>query len=145
MSTTTEPKKKSKRKEKISVTRGKRKESVARAVATPGTGNIFINKAHLSTITDSQLRTTISEPFDYYDKANALDVHVTVYGGGRGGQAQAARTAIARALVAHSKGDEVKERMLQADRTLLVEDPRRVEPKKFKGPKARARFTKSYR
>jgi ribosomal protein S9 len=35
--------------------------------------------------------------------------------------------------------------MLEWDRSLLVEDSRRVEPKKFKGPKARARFTKSYR
>jgi hypothetical protein len=30
-------------------------------------------------------------------------------------------------------------------RTLLVADPRRVEPKKFGGPGARARYQKSYR
>jgi ribosomal protein S9 len=31
------------------------------------------------------------------------------------------------------------------DRFMIVDDSRRVEPKKFKGPKARARFQKSYR
>ena len=35
--------------------------------------------------------------------------------------------------------------MLQYDRTLLVADPRRCEPKKFGGPGARARYQKSYR
>ena len=34
---------------------------------------------------------------------------------------------------------------MRYDRIMLVDDPRRVEPKKFKGPKARARFQKSYR
>jgi small subunit ribosomal protein S9 len=61
------------------------------------------------------------------------------------GQAQAARTAIARALVAALGDDDLRKRLVEFDRSLLVEDVRRVEPKKFKGPGARARFTKSYR
>ena len=40
---------------------------------------------------------------------------------------------------------EVKDLLLSYDRTLLVADPRRCEPKKFGGPGARARFQKSYR
>ena len=40
---------------------------------------------------------------------------------------------------------EVKELLLSYDRTLLVADPRRCEPKKFGGHGARARFQKSYR
>ena len=40
---------------------------------------------------------------------------------------------------------EIKETLLQYDRTLLVADPRRCEPKKFGGRGARARFQKSYR
>ena len=35
--------------------------------------------------------------------------------------------------------------MLQYDRSLLVADPRRCEPKKYGGPGARARYQKSYR
>lgn len=37
------------------------------------------------------------------------------------------------------------ETLLQYDRTLLVADPRRCEPKKYGGPGARARIQKSYR
>lgn len=40
---------------------------------------------------------------------------------------------------------EIKEIFIQYDRTLLVADPRRCEPKKFGGPGARARYQKSYR
>ena len=125
--------------------RGKRKESIARAVVTPGTGNVFINKAHVSTITNAQLRMVILEPLDYYPARNTIDIRVSVLGGGTGGQAQAVRTAIARSILEYAKDDALRATMLKADRSLLVEDSRRVEPKKFKGPKARARFTKSYR
>lgn len=40
---------------------------------------------------------------------------------------------------------EIKDILLTYDRTLLVADPRRTEPKKFGGPGARARYQKSYR
>jgi len=40
---------------------------------------------------------------------------------------------------------EIKDILIQYDRTLLVADPRRCEPKKFGGPGARARYQKSYR
>jgi small subunit ribosomal protein S16e len=40
---------------------------------------------------------------------------------------------------------EIKDILVQYDRTLLVADPRRCEPKKFGGPGARARYQKSYR
>ena len=39
----------------------------------------------------------------------------------------------------------ILETLLQYDRTLLVADPRRCEPKKYGGPGARARIQKSYR
>lgn len=39
----------------------------------------------------------------------------------------------------------MQELLLQYDRTLLVADPRRCEPKKYGGPGARARYQKSYR
>lgn len=40
---------------------------------------------------------------------------------------------------------EIKDILIQYDRTLLVADPRRCESKKFGGPGARARYQKSYR
>lgn len=40
---------------------------------------------------------------------------------------------------------EIKDVLISYDRTLLVADPRRCEPKKFGGPGARARYQKSYR
>ena len=40
---------------------------------------------------------------------------------------------------------EIKDVLAAYDRTLLVADPRRTEPKKFGGPGARARYQKSYR
>merc|ERR1711979_163550 len=39
---------------------------------------------------------------------------------------------------------EIKDILVQFDRSLLVADPRRNEPKKFGGPGARARYQKSY-
>lgn len=40
---------------------------------------------------------------------------------------------------------EIRDILVQYDRSLLVADPRRAEPKKFGGPGARARYQKSYR
>lgn len=40
---------------------------------------------------------------------------------------------------------EIRDILIQYDRSLLVADPRRCEPKKFGGPGARARYQKSYR
>jgi small subunit ribosomal protein S16e len=44
----------------------------------------------------------------------------------------------------HSK-NLLKLALIQFDRSLLVADPRRCEPKKFGGKGARSRFQKSYR
>ncbi len=133
------------RKPKNIVERGKRKQAVARASIKSGKGKIRVNGLMLDAFNSPFVRQVISEPMKFYADANTVDINVNVRGGGVMGQAQAARTAIANALVAYSKSDELKEKMLSYDRSLLIEDPRRVEPKKFKGPKARARFTKSYR
>ena len=135
------------KKKKGAVVRGKRKEAIARAWISPGTGRVSYNRLNINTMTDRLLHEVILEPLSFLpaDAKSAIDVSVVVHGGGPSGQAQAARTAIARALVEHVGGDELKAQMIAYDRSLLVEDARRVEPKKFKGPGARARFTKSYR
>lgn len=48
-------------------------------------------------------------------------------------------------VVDEASKKELKDILIQYDRTLLVGDPRRCEPKKFGGPGARARYQKSYR
>lgn len=78
-----------------------------------------------------------------------LDIRVRVKGGGHTSQVYAIRQAIAKALVAYySKyidaysAMELKKKLVAYDRTLLIADPRRMEPKKFGGQGARARRQK---
>ena len=54
-------------------------------------------------------------------------------------------TSVLAADVDEQSKKEIKDILMVHDRTLLVADPRRCEPKKFGGPGARARFQKSYR
>lgn len=141
--TTATKARKSRKKKEIGVIRGKRKEATARAYLKPGKGNLSYNGLALAAVPSAYVRQIITEPLRFTDSSK-YDVVVTTHGGGMMGQAQAARVAIANVLAAH-EGDELKTKMMEADRSLLVEDSRRVEPKKFRGPGARARFTKSYR
>jgi len=135
-----------KKKEKIVLTRGKRKESIARAVTKEGKGIIKINNYPLGTMEHRYLRDMINEPIIIAgDAAKNLDINVHVHGGGITGQAEATRMAIARGIIKFTGDDELKKKMVEHDKYLIVEDSRRVEPKKYKGPKARARFQKSYR
>ena len=89
------------------------------------------------------------EPVNFSDTtrgiASKMDIKVSVYGGGASAQAQAVRSAIAKSIVEFSGADSLKKEYMHYDRFMVVDDSRRVEPKKFKGPKARARFQKSYR
>ncbi len=141
-------KKKAQKKEarKVFVVRGKRKESVARATISAGKGVIRLNSLNVSSINNHYVRDIIVEPLRYVGpEANNVDISITVRGGGVMGQAQAARTAIANALSMYFEGMNLKQKFIDIDRSLIVEDTRRVETKKFRGPKARARFQKSYR
>lgn len=86
------------------------------------------------------------------DKFANVDIRVRVTGGGHISQVYAVRQAIAKAIVAYyqkyvdeQSKNELKKALIAYDRTLLVADPRRSEPKKFGGPGARARYQKSYR
>lgn len=81
-----------------------------------------------------------------------VDIRIRVKGGGQVSQIYAIRQAIAKAVVAfyqkyvdEQSKREIKDILLNYDRTLLVADPRRCEAKKFGGPSARARYQKSYR
>lgn len=85
------------------------------------------------------------------DSFAEIDVRVRVKGGGHVSQVYAIRQAIAKALVAYyaknvdaASAFELKKKYIDYDRTLLIADPRRMEPKKFGGRGARARRQKRY-
>ena len=131
--------------------KGKRKRAVARVSLIPGgNGKLTINGRDIKLMEPSEIRELILEPINSTsaaaDVAKSSDISVLVYGGGFSGQAQAARTAIAKAIgKAAAAPDALRSFYMSYDRHMLVDDTREVEPKKFKGPKARARFQKSYR
>lgn len=140
------PVSKKKKSSNFSNSRGKRKKAIARASVRPGKGNVRINKMAVSGINNKYIRNLVLEPVKLAgEKALSVDISVNVSGGGVLGQAQSSRTAIARALVDYFADDSLKSLYLERDRSLLIEDSRRVESKKYKGPKARARYQKSYR
>ena len=135
---------------KIVNSKGKRKRAVARATLTAGSGRITINGMDINFVQPKEIRELMLEAVSATkaatDLAGASNITVNSHGGGFSGQAQAVRTAIAKVLVKASPApDALRSFYMEYDRNLLIDDTRRVEPKKFKGPKARARFQTSYR
>lgn len=128
-------------------TSGKRKEAVARATTRDGEGRIRINSKPVELYEPRVARDKILEPLRVAgeDRHEAVDINVNVQGGGVMGQADATRTAIARGLVDFYDDPTLRELFLEYDRSLLVNDPRRKEPKHPMGPGARAKRQKSYR
>jgi len=133
-------------KKRIILMTGKRKTAIARAIVRNGSGNVLINGIPLATFAPEIARVKISEPLVLSgERWKALDFNVRVSGGGVMGQAEAARTAVAKALLNWTRSSELRKTMTNYDRTMLAGDPRRKEPKKFGGPGARRREQKSYR
>jgi small subunit ribosomal protein S9 len=125
---------------------GKRKTSIARASFREGQGVVRINKKLLDVVEPELVRGKIQQPLNLAgDLAKRLNITVTIRGGGIMGQADAARTAIARGLIDWTNDLNLKDLFLKQDRSLLVNDYRQKEPKKFGGRGARARRQKSYR
>jgi len=107
---------------------------------------VRINRRLLNVVEPALIREKIQEPLKLAgDLAKQLNITVTIRGGGMMGQADAARTAIARGLVDWTNDLSLKDLFLKQDRSLLVNDYRQKEPKKFGGRGARARRQKSYR
>jgi len=132
---------------KVLVISGKRKTAIARAVVKPGIGKIRINRIPLEIFEPEIAREKIMEPLIQAgdDIWKQLDIDIKVSGGGYMGQAEAARMALANALLKWTKSKHLRSVFVEYDRTMVVGDPRRKEPKKFGGPGARARDQKSYR
>ncbi len=130
----------------IIATSGKRKTAIARAVTKKGKGIVTINGEPVEFHPVLILKDKIMEPLKLLgERVNQVDIDVMVAGGGNTGQADAARTAIAKGIVQFFKDDSIEEMYRQYDRTLLVNDIRRKMPKKPQGKGARARKQKSYR
>ncbi len=130
----------------IVLTTGKRKQAVARATFSKGLGRIRINRQPLEIYEPVFARQKMYEPLLMVgDRWKGVDIDVAVAGGGVMGQASAARTAIARGLIAWTKDEQLREMFRRYDRTLVVSDPRRKLPKRPGGRGARKRRQKSYR
>jgi small subunit ribosomal protein S9 len=132
---------------KVLVISGKRKTATARAVAKPGMGKVRINRVPIEIFEPEIAREKIMEPLiQAGDEVwKQLDIDIKVSGGGYMGQAEAARMAIANALLKWTKSTHLRTLFAEYDRTMIAGDSRTKEPKKFGGPGARARDQKSYR
>ncbi len=133
-------------KKKGITSKAKKKEAIANAVIKKGTGIVRINKKKLSTIEPEHIQEFIKEPLELAgDIANTVDISVVVKGGGVVSQAVASRASIAKVIIKLKHDEKLKKKFLAYDRMLLVDDARRVEPKKQLGPKARAKKQTSKR
>jgi small subunit ribosomal protein S16e len=135
-------------------TYGRKKTATAVAYCKRGTGLIKLNGSPLDLVQPQVLKEKVYEPILLLglEKFQHVDIRIRVSGGGVVSQVYAIRQALAKSIVSfyqkyvdESSKKELKDVLMAYDRTLLVADPRRMEPKKFGGPGARARYQKSYR
>jgi len=133
---------------------GRKKSATAVAYCKRGKGLIKVNGRPLELVQPEGLQFKLQEPILLLgkDRFADIDIRIRVKGGGHTSQVYAIRQALSKSLVAYyqkyvdeQSKQEIKDILVQFDRSLLVADPRRNEPKKFGGPGARARYQKSYR
>lgn len=121
---------------------GRRKAAVARVYVTLGSGKITINKRDIATYFPSSiLQYIVRQPLAKLEAVEKYDIKINLRGGGFKGQSEAARLAIARALVKINPEDKVALR----SEGFMTRDSRVVERKKPGQPKARKRFQFSKR
>ena len=120
---------------------GRRKSAVARVRIRPGKGNISINKRNLDEyfyrVRD---RNSVLSPLMHTGTREQVDVVIRVGGGGIGGQADACKLGIARALKLFNSDLEESLR----DSGLLTRDGRMKERKKpgLRGARRSTQFSK---
>ncbi len=107
---------------------GRRKTAVARVRVRAGNGKIVVNRRPLEEyFLIEQDRRQVIETLEVAGIANAVDVSITVRGGGTTGQAGACKMGIARALVSYDSACFPPLR----DGGLLTRDSRMKERKKY--------------
>ncbi len=138
---------------KIVNTSGKRKTAIARATLKPGKGRVRVNGSPIHIMEPELARRKALEPLliaEAMNRTDRVDIAIDVRGGGQMGQVDAIRTAIARGLVKYNDGaegddEELRDEFIRFERKMLVNDPRRKEPKHQMGRWARKKWQKSYR
>lgn len=115
---------------------GRRKTSTARVFLKPGKGEILCNGRKFEEYFPRPvLQIIVRRPLLDVESAEKFSINLLLSGGGPAGQAQAARLAIARALL---KVDETSRPTLKKEGH-LSRDAREVERKKYGRHKARKR------
>lgn len=121
---------------------GRRKESIATArIYTDGSASIVVNDKDITDyFNHTELQERVAQPLALLDKKDAYRITLKVKGGGLSGQADAARLAIANALV--DLNEEVRPTLKRAG--YLKRDARVKERKKYGLKRARKapQFTK---
>ena len=121
---------------------GRRKEATARVFLRPGTGRINVNGKDLDDyFVRDTLKMILKQPLQMTESSNDFDLHITVRGGGKSGQAGAIRHGISRVLCVNNP----ENRPILKKAGLLTRDARKVERKKYGRPGARKRFQFSKR
>ncbi|MFH0986570.1 MAG: 30S ribosomal protein S9 [Candidatus Micrarchaeota archaeon] len=142
---------KKKLKSKIVLTKGRKKMAIARVRIKDGKGMIKINGRALDVFEPQAAKEALQEPIMMAEEVlgpkfyESIDIKANINGGGVMGQAYACRTAIGKALVAWSGSADLKKKYHDYDRSLIIDDARSKEPKKFLRKGARAKPTKSFR
>jgi small subunit ribosomal protein S9 len=114
---------------------GRRKEAIARARITPGSGTFLVNGRTLEQYFPNKLhQQLINDPFKVLDLLGSYDVIAKITGGGPSGQAGALRLAIARSL---NEIDRENNRPALKKAGFLTRDARVIERKKAGLKKAR--------
>ena len=138
-----------------------RKTSSAHVYITKGVGKIRVNNIPIEMINPETAREVILAALEVVGEEfrDKVDISVRVKGGGFMGQAYSSATAISRALIGWTKTkkepkahtfdkkirQQLRDRIVDYDKYLIIGDARRKEPKKFGGSGARRRKQKSYR
>ena len=120
---------------------GRRKESIARVFVRPGSGKFTVNGRPVEQyFTNFAWKHDATEPLKFTNLADQVDVVVTAYGGGAGGQAGAVRMGLSRAISRFN----IELRPALRKNGFLTRDSRMKERKKYgqKGARKRFQFTK---
>jgi small subunit ribosomal protein S9 len=127
---------------------GKRKTAIARGILRyPSKGQIIINNVPLELYEPEIARMRIQEVLEVigHPKLDKCNINIKVEGGGKIGQTDATRIAIAKLMNKFLGTKSMEKTLREYDESLLSGDSRRTEPKHFGGRKARKRKQKSFR
>jgi len=127
---------------------GKRKTAIAKLRLVEGSGKLFYNSLPISELNLFH-RLALLEPLRIYEKEIGgqlkYDFVITSKGGGKESQIEAARLALAKALLEITGSQVLKKAYINYDRNMIVPDARRKEAAKPNDSAPRAKRQKSYR